>query len=119
MLHYTIDESVKGLLSEALIALGHTHKPAVWQAACAQFGPRFGGKFCGAEQDGGASQGLEADGVADTPRRAAPSRCESCEYHVVIVAQGAQERLWRTAAVALFAVQRHGSTRQDGSEGCR
>ena len=119
MLHYTIDESVKGLLSEALIALGHTHKPAVWQATCAQFGPRFGGKFRGAEQDGGASQGLEADGVADTPRRAAASSRQPCEHQVVLVAQRVQECFWRTAAVALFAVQRHGSTRQDGSEGCR
>jgi len=119
VLHDTIDERVKGLLSEALIALGHTHKPAVWQAACAQFGPRFGGKFCGAEQDGGASQGLEADGVADTPRRAAPSSRQPREHHVVRVVQRMQKRVWRTAAVALLAVQRHSSARKDGSEGFR
>ena len=44
-LHHAIDECGKRVLSEALIALWHTHKPAIWQAACAQFGTGFGGKF--------------------------------------------------------------------------
>jgi len=38
------DEGSKGAISKALIALWHTHKPAILQATRSQFGTGFGSK---------------------------------------------------------------------------
>jgi len=40
-----VDEGGKRVRSETLIARWYTHKSAIWQASCAQFGTGFGGKF--------------------------------------------------------------------------